>query len=143
MAPTTRAMTTATRAMAFAALTQDEQRIIFTQLCNTLDPRVAMAFSSASPELWALTQALRQQLRTDHEAAAALCLKMGMRSCKELRQARVVHWEGKELSAADLSLLGTLGSVLTALEELCLWEKSESVIYQWENQASSSQSLEC
>ena len=108
-----------------------------------LDPRGAVDFSSITNELWVLTQALRQQLRTDHEVAAALCRKLGFRSCKELREARVVHWEGKELSAADLSLLGTLGSVLTALEELCLWEKSESVIYQWENQASSSQSLEC
>ena len=129
--------------MALAALSGDEQRIVFTQLCNVLDPRGAVDFSSITNELWVLTQALRQQLRTDHEVAAALCRKLGFRSCKELREARVVHWEGKELSAADLSLLGTLGSVLTALEELCLWEKSESVIYQWENQASSSQSLEC
>ena len=129
--------------MALAALSGDEQRIVFTQLCNVLDPRGAVDFSSITNELWVLTQALRQQLRTDHEVAAALCRKLGFRSCKELREARVVHWEGKELSAADLSLLGTLGSVLTALEELCLWEKSELVIYQWENQASSSQSLEC
>ena len=35
-----------------------------------------------------MTQAQRQQLRADHEAAAALCLKMGMRSCKELRGAK-------------------------------------------------------
>ena len=133
----------APRPMALAALSGDEQRIVFTQLCNVLDPRGAVDFSSITNELWVLTQALRQQLRTDHEVAAALCRKLGFRSCKELREERVVHWEGKELSAADLSLLGTLGSVLTALEELCLWEKSESVIYQWENQASSSQSLEC
>ena len=122
MAPTTRAMTTATRAMAFAALTQDEQRIIFTQLCNTLDPRVAMAFSSASPELWALTQALRQQLRTDHQAATALCLKVGLRSCKELREAKEVQWLGKYLTAADLAMLGTL--VLPALQWLFLFDAS-------------------
>eukprot|EP00964_Phaeocystis_antarctica_P097044 scaffold63254_cov67-Phaeocystis_antarctica.AAC.2 len=110
--------------MALAALSGDEQRIVFSQLCNVLDPGVAVDFSSASSGLWASTQALRQQLRTDHEAAAALCRKVGMRSCKELRQAKVVHWEDKQLSSADLSLLGTLGSVLPALKELFLSESS-------------------
>ena len=121
-----RAMTTTPRAMALAALTQDEQRIIFTQLCNTLDPRVAMAFSSASPELWALTLALRQQLRADYEAAATLCRKMGLWSCKQLREANVVRWKGKNLPAADLALLGTLSSVLPAAEKLWLIETSAS-----------------
>jgi hypothetical protein len=41
--------------------------VIFSQLCNVLvtravDTRIAVAFSSASSELWALTQAQRQQL---------------------------------------------------------------------------------
>ena len=74
--------------MALAALSGDEQCIIFSQLCNVLDARVAVAFGSTSSELRALTHAQRQQLRADHEAAAALCLKMGMRSCKELRGAK-------------------------------------------------------
>ena len=56
-------------AMALAALSGDEQRIIFVQLCNPLDPGVAVAFSSASKELWELTQAPRQQLQADFEAA--------------------------------------------------------------------------
>jgi len=51
-----------------------------------LDPGVAVDFGSITNELWKATQALRQQLRTDHEAAAALCRKVGMRSCKELRE---------------------------------------------------------
>ena len=34
--------------MALAALSGDEQRIIFVQLCNVLDPGVAVTFSSAS-----------------------------------------------------------------------------------------------
>ena len=42
--------------MALAALSGDEQCIIFSQLCNVLDTRVAMAFSSTSSELRALTQ---------------------------------------------------------------------------------------
>ena len=75
---------------------------------NPLDPRF-VDFSSASYRLWAVTQALRQQLRAEYEAAAALCLKVGMRSCKELHEAKEVYWDNKGLSAADLALLGTLG----------------------------------
>jgi hypothetical protein len=108
--------------MALAALSGDEQCIIFSQLCNVLDTRVAVAFSSTSSELRAVTQAQRQQLRADHEAAAALCLKMGMQSCKVLREATMVRCFPKGLSADDLATLGTLGSVLPALERLYLVE---------------------
>ena len=126
--------------MALSKLSGDEQCIIFCQLCNTLDPGFAVAFSSTNSELWTLTQALRQQLKADHEAAAALCLKLRMRyasscgrlvrSCKELREAKSIRWlrscttmrEAKEITAADLGLLGTLGSVLPALEFLALSE---------------------
>ena len=108
--------------MALAALSGDEQCVIFSQLCNVLDPGVAVAFSSTNSELWTLTPAPRQQLKADHEAAAALCLKLGMRSCKELREAKVVEWHHKSLSSDDLALLGTLGSVLPALERLHLSE---------------------
>ena len=113
--------------MALSKLSGDEQGIILGQLCSTLEPRLAVYFSSASSELQVLlTPALRQQLRTDHEAATALCLKMGMLSCKELREAREVEWEDKGLTAADLATLGTLGSVLPALETLVLIESSGS-----------------
>jgi hypothetical protein len=108
--------------MALAALSGDEQCIIFCQLCNVLDTRVAVAFSSASNELRAVTQAPRQQLRADHEAAAALCLKMGKRSCKELREAKMVGCYRQGLSADDLATLGALGSVLPAVESLRLDE---------------------
>jgi hypothetical protein len=109
-------------AMALAALSGDAQCIIFSQLCNVLDTRIAVTFSSTSSELRAVTQAPRQQLRADHEAAAALCLKMGKRSCKELREAKMVRCYRKSLSADDLATLGTLGSVLPALEMLYLYE---------------------
>ena len=115
--------------MALAALSGDEQRIIFSKLCNVLDPGVAVGFSAVSSGLWALMLALRRQLRTDHEAAAALCRKLGMQSCKELREAKKLNFgvrDDKGLSAADLGLLGTLGSVLPALEELCLFDSSGS-----------------
>ena len=106
--------------MALSKLSGDEQRIIFSKLCNVLDPGIAVAFSSTNSELHALTQALLQQLRADHEVAAALCRKMGMRSCKGLREAKVVLCINKGLSPANLALLGTLVSVLPALEVLRL-----------------------
>ena len=110
--------------MAFSSLSEDEQRVLFIQLCNVLEPRLAVALSSASRGLWTLMQALRQQLRADHEVAAALCLKMGLQSCQELREAKEVTWMKKGLSdleiLADLATLGTLGSVLPALESLIM-----------------------
>jgi len=113
--------------MALSKLSGDEQGIILGQLCNTLEPRLAMYCSSASTELRALLPpAVRQQLRDDHEVATALCVKMGMRSCKELREVRWVQWQDKGLSADDLATLGTLGSVLPALEYLILCERSGS-----------------
>ena len=106
--------------MLMAALSGDEQRIIFSKLCNVLDPRAAVAFGSASSELRALTQAERQQLSADFEAATALGWKAGKGSCKELREAKAVDWSRKGLCSDDLALLGTLGSVLPALETLVL-----------------------
>jgi len=113
--------------MALSRLSGDEQGIILGQLRNTLEPRLAMYFSSASTELRPLLPpAVRQQLRADHEVAAALCVKMGMRSCKELREATEVECFDGGLSAGDLATLGKLGSVLPALETLTLYETSDS-----------------
>ena len=61
-------------AMALSKLSADEHGIILGQLLNPLEPRLAVYFSSTSSELQVLlTPALRQQLRADHEVAAALC----------------------------------------------------------------------
>ena len=116
----------ARRAMALSELSGDEAGIVFVQLCNVLEPRVAVALSSASNELRMATQALLPQLRTDHEAAAALCRKVGLQSCKVLREAKRVGCDNKRLTAADLASLGTLGSVLPALELLRLVEHSDA-----------------
>ena len=110
--------------MALSKLSGDEQRILFSKLCNVLEPRLAVYLSSVSNELREPTLELLQQLKADHEAAAALCLKLGLRSCKELREAKEVDWYDKGLSADDLALLGTLGSVLPALETLEISESS-------------------
>ena len=69
-------------------LSPDLSDVIFSQLCTSLDPSVAVAFSSASSELWALTHVQRQQLKSDYNVAAALSLKLGMQSCKQLREAK-------------------------------------------------------
>ena len=108
--------------MALSALSGDEQGILFVQLCNVLDPGIAVALSSVSNELRTATRVPLQQLKTDHEAAAALCRKLGHRNCKALREAKVVYWHNKGLTADELKLLGTLGSVLPALEEVNLIE---------------------
>ena len=106
--------------IAFSKLSGDEQGVILGQLRNPLEPRLVMYFSSASKELRALlSPAAQQQLRTDYEAATALCLKVGM-SCKELREATEIRWVDKGLTAADLATLAKLGSVLPALEVLLL-----------------------
>ena len=107
--------------MALSTLNGDAQGIIFNHLCNVLDPGAAVAFSSASSELRKLTQAERQ-LKADHEAAAELGRKVGKQSCKEPREAKLVAWALKGLSADDLALLGRLGLALPVLETLALLE---------------------
>ena len=96
--------------MALSRLSGDEQGILFVQLCNVLDPGVAVALSSVSNELRTATQVPLQQLKAGHEAAAALCRKLGHRNCKELREAKVVSWWYKGLTADELKLLGTLAA---------------------------------
>jgi len=79
--------------------------------------------SSVNNELRTATRVPLQQLKTDHEAAAALCRKLGYRwNCKALREAKEVRWCYKGLTVDELALLGTLGSVLPALEVLSLQE---------------------
>ena len=113
--------------MALSKLSGDEQRIILGQLRNTLEPRLVMYFSSVSKELRALlTPEVQRELIDDYEEATALCLKMGLRDCKELREAPEIHWYDKGVSGADLATLATLGSVLPALKYLFLIETSRS-----------------
>ena len=116
--------------MALSALSGDELNSIFIQLCNPLEPRVAVAFSIASHGLQVSTQVARQQLRTQHEAAAYLCHKAGkshfnespMSTCEQLRMAKSAFWVDLSLSAADFTTLAMLSSVLPALEELSIIE---------------------
>ena len=113
------------------ALPDELQQIIFGQLCNALDPRAAVDCGSASKGLRELMQRVGQgagksrlqQLKEENAAAAALCLKVGVRSCKALREAKKIDWwKNKGLSATDLTTLGKLIPVLPALKELYLRE---------------------
>ena len=90
------------------SLPEEINQDIFMLLCNTLEPRIAVNFSSACKMLWKLMQrpgagaspSLLQKLKDENKAAAALCLKMGKRSCKELREAKSVDL--RDLDTADL-----------------------------------------
>ena len=118
------------------SLSEDVVGIVFSQLSNPVDPRDAVAFGSASSWLreQEQTQALMQQLRADHETVTALCHKTQSsfssrnhktgRTCKELREAKVIYWTDRGLSTADLAVLGTLGAVLPALLVLHLSESA-------------------
>ena len=96
------------------ALPEEIQQIVFGQLCKALDPRSAVAYSSASKGLRELMQRVGEgasnspleQLKEENAAAAALCLKAGVRGCKALREAKEIWWRNKGLSATDLATLG-------------------------------------
>ena len=110
------------------ALPDEIQQVIFGQLCNALDPRSAVAYSSASKGLREPMQRVGegagksplQQLKEENAAAAALGLKAGVQSCKALREAKDIEWRNQGLSTTDLATLGKLIPVLPALEELIL-----------------------
>ena len=63
--------------MSLSELCGDVLSIVFSQLCNSLEPRIAVDLSSASCGIWTQTQALRQQLRAAHIAAVVLCEAKG------------------------------------------------------------------
>ena len=123
------------------ALPDEIQQVIFGQLCNALDPRSAVAYSSASKGLREPVQRAAEgagkspleQLQEENAAAAALGLKARKRvqgnaqfkevqSCKELIEAKEIWWTDKGLSTTDLEMLGKLTQVLPALETLGLEE---------------------
>jgi hypothetical protein len=117
------------------ALPDEIQQVVFGQLCDALDPRSAVAYSSASKGLREPMQRVGdgggnsplQQLKAENAAAAALCRKAGVRSCKALREtSRNLQWYTKGLSATDLATLGKLTPVLPALEELSLGESASA-----------------
>ena len=101
--------------MTLSKLSEDEQRIIFGHLCSVLEPRFAVYFSSASRGLREQTQALRLQLRVEHEGLTAICLKVGIRS-KDLREAKEIDWRG-EHSVTALRVNGVAMALSTLSED--------------------------
>ena len=111
--------------MALSKLSGDVQRIIFRKLCNVaeisdtrllLNPGDAVAFSSASSELRALTKAELLQLRKAWLEAAAR--KAGKRSYKKVSNAKSVQCVRRGVSTDDLATLGTLCGILPRLQDL-------------------------
>ena len=111
--------------MALSKLSGDVQRIIFRKLCNVAEigdtrlllyPGDAVAFSSASSELRALTKAELLQLRKAW--LEALARKTGKRSYKKLSHAKSVQCVRTGVSADDLATLGTLCGILPKLQDL-------------------------
>jgi len=116
-------------------LPDEIQQVIFGQLRNALDPHSAVAFSSVNVGLRGAMQrvgegagkSLLQQLKEANAAAAALCLKVAPRAgwgCAQLRVARRLECDSKDLSEPDLSTLGKLTAVLPALRQLRITERS-------------------
>ena len=66
------------------------------------------------------------QACNDELALAELCLKMGVQSCKELREEKEITWYLNGLSTTDLATLGKLAPKLPALEKLHLVDNQES-----------------
>jgi len=122
------------RTTTLESMPDDIQQLVFGQLHNVLDPRTAVAYSSASKGLREQMQrlgegaskSLLQQLKEENAAAAALGLKLGERGCKALREAKEIWRSDEGLSATDLATLGKLTPVLPALETLSLCEESVS-----------------
>ena len=116
------------------ALPEEMQQVIFGELYDVFDPRDAVAYISASKGLREPMQRVGegagksplQQLKEENAAAAALCLKLGVRSCKALREAKQISCFDKGISATDLATFGKLTPELPALERLSLSEGSAS-----------------
>ena len=62
---------------------------------------------------------MQQQLRADYEEATALCLKVGMRDCKELREATIVRWRDK--GVPSIIVFGGRGAARWLEPSICSW----------------------
>ena len=107
------------------ALSVDSLLDIFEQAYDPLHPSVAVNLSSVVRVLREPTKARREQLQAEHEVAAALCLKLGMQDCRELRTTWWHVSRRKDLSADDLATLATLGRFLPFLDTLRFTTQSQ------------------
>ena len=105
------------------ALSHDELGVIVDGLADPLQPVVAVALSSTCLGLRTPLQAALEVLKGRHERAVALCRKVGT-SCVEMRDAEMLDWIYKVLTADDVATLGTLLHWTPRLEILCLFNNS-------------------
>ena len=119
----------------FASLPLDERpllpvdvwELIIGILLSALEPCPVARLSGTCKMLRALLPPpKRRKLQTDHESATALCLKMGLQSSKELREAKKVWLTHRSLTANDLAELATLSLDLPMLDSLMLDELIEN-----------------
>ena len=125
--------------MALSKLSGDLQRIIFRKLFTVAEigdtrlvlyPGDAVAFSSASSELRALTKAELLELLQLRKAWVAAARTAGKRSCKKLGHAKSLQCIRTGASADDLATLGTLCGMLPKLQDLRLIEPAADGV-QW------------
>eukprot|EP00321_Phaeocystis_globosa_P001017 CAMPEP_0118812036 /NCGR_PEP_ID=MMETSP1162-20130426/2050_1 /TAXON_ID=33656 /ORGANISM="Phaeocystis Sp, Strain CCMP2710" /LENGTH=297 /DNA_ID=CAMNT_0006741727 /DNA_START=50 /DNA_END=940 /DNA_ORIENTATION=+ len=125
--------------MALSKLSGDLQRIIFRKLCVfaeigdtrlALYPGDAVAFSSASSELRALTKVELLELLQVRKAWVEVVRKAGKRSYKKLSHAKSLQCIRTGVSADDLATLGTLCGILPKLQDLRLIEPAADGV-QW------------
>ena len=108
------------------ALSHDELGVIFDGLADPLEPAVAVALSSTCVGLRTPLQAALEVLKGHHGRAAALCRKVHRTdapcSCALLRDAEVLFWRFKRLTADDMATLAMIlrTNRLTRLRELLL-----------------------
>ena len=91
------------------ALSHDELGVIFDGLADPLEPIVAVALSSTCLGLRTPLRVGLEVLKERHARAAALCRRMHQhRSCALLRDAEVLNWCIKILTADDMATLGMI-----------------------------------
>ena len=108
-------------------LPDDVWGLIVGVLHSVLEPCPVVRLSSTCKALHALLPSpTRQQLRIDHERATALCLKIGLQSSKELREAMGVRLHHRNLTSGDLASLAALSLDLPVLDWLILHERIQN-----------------
>ena len=92
-------------------LSHDALGVIFDGLTDTLQPVIAVAFSSTCKGLWTPLRAALAELRRRHTKAKALWYKAdkrGMQCFAVLRGAQTLSWEDVDLTADDMATLAMI-----------------------------------
>ena len=96
-------------ASALLQLSLDELGVVGLAISDPLRPSVAGAFAAACLTLQAAMVAPLARLQPQHVQAKALAARMGM-TCAAMREATMLDWCDRGLTATDM---GTLGMVMS------------------------------